>query len=229
MSHTLCPTEVLDEKCRESVAATLSNFQIDVDHASIPAEATLWSLLVQSLTHITRIFSLSDPKALLSEPTTMQQILRAVFPSSTLAFFTPETCTTLLSGLEEPEKALMLAQAICATVVLYCRLNDAEKDICGSLLAKELQLFTEGDQLRTVLEKLEGSHVFGQCFMKAQIEDAMVDAVMAARKDDVDLPSTELGVDSVYAIGVGAMGGVESEAKKWNMGLPWGFTIMALN
>ncbi|KAJ2894143.1 hypothetical protein MKZ38_007908 [Zalerion maritima] len=220
--HKLSPSELLDEKCRKSIEAILPSFSIDFGHASIPEDTNLWSLLESAQTNVSQIFNLADPAGFFSKQSTLQQIVRAVFPPSELAFFAPEEHTEILSCLEESEKALLLAQAVCAIIVVFARLDDAGKEICPGLLSTELQLFTEGDQLKTLMVKLENCHIWGKCYMKTQLEDAMLDAVEAARRDNIDLPDVNLGVDAQYGIQL-------SETNARNMGLPCGFHIMAIN
>ena len=117
---------------------------------------------------------------------------------------------------------MLLAQAICAVVVVFARLEDSGKEICPGLLSKELQLLSEGDQLRMLINHLESCHVFSKCFMKTQLEDAMIDAIQAARRDEIQPLDEDLASDVPYRICM-------DEIPARNMGLPWGFTIMSIN
>ena len=200
----------------------MSSFSINLGHAAIPEDTNLWSLVVAAMTVMSKFFSLIDPSGVLSSSASLEQILQTIFPPCQLAFFSPQEHTDMPSCLQESERALLLAQAICAIIVVFARLEDSGKEICQGLLSKELQLLSEDDQLRILMNNLENCHVFGKCFMKTQLEDAMMDAITAARRHDTQLPDVNLGADAQHGIRM-------SEIPARNMGLPWGFTIMSIN
>ncbi len=191
---------------------------------SIPAETSLFSLLDQSFTKITGIFNLNDPYAILKEPSALERILSSIFDTTSRAFVT-EKSVRILAGLDDHDKSCLYLQAVAGMVLIFQRLRSASTLLSSGLLSRELQLFAESEQRSAVLDKIGGSSLFSSCYTKTAIVDFVLAAVEereVAHHDSLSLNSTgaDLLSDSVAWV---------SDRPCKNMGMPWGFTIMALN
>lgn len=197
---------------------------VNLGRLSIPAETSLFAILNQCFTKIKAIFNLNDPRGLLAGTTTLERILRSIFDTTSLAFVT-EKSVRILRGLDNHDKLRLYVQAVAGIVLIFRRLKSTGIELSPSLLSRELQLFAESDQRHAVLDKIGGSSSFTTCRTKK----SMVDFVMAAieGRDVVhhgDLPLNAAGED-LWIDGAGWI----SDRPRKNMGLPWGFTIMAIN
>jgi hypothetical protein len=187
---------------------------------SIPAEACLFSLLNQCFNKTKAIFDLVDPSGVLAEPSTLERILNSIFDTTSLPFVT-EKSVRIAAGLDDHDKSCLFLQAVAGMVLIFRRLGLAGGIVTAGMLSRELQLFAECEQRRAVLEKIGGSHVFSTCYTRS----AVVDFLMAAINEQHDgMPLDNAGMD-LLSDSVACV----SDRPCKNMGLPWGFTIMALN
>ncbi|KAH7627982.1 hypothetical protein B0T09DRAFT_345604 [Sordaria sp. MPI-SDFR-AT-0083] len=97
------------------------------------------------------------------------------------------------------------------------------------LLSRELQLFADSEQRKTMLHRIGKTTLLSHCYTKDELVRFVVATledrgVLGQRHEDGGLPLNAVGEDLL------------SENVAWvsdrsckNMGLPWGFTIMALN
>jgi hypothetical protein len=132
----------------------------------------------------------------------------------------------IVAGLDDHDKSCLYVQAVAGMALFFRRLSVAGAVLSAASFSRELQLFAESEQRRAMLDKIGSTSLFSSCYTKR----SMVDFVSAAIENDGDaehndgLPVAKarenLSADSV------AWGGSRPYQ---NMGLPWGFTIMALN
>lgn len=197
---------------------------LNLGRLSIPAEACLFGLLDQCFTKIKGIFNLNDPSNVLGESSSLEQILNAVFDTTSLAFVT-EKSVRIVAGLDDHDKSCLFVQAVVGMVLVFRRLSTAPAVLSASLFSRELQLFAESEQRRAALDKIGGSALFSSCYTKSAVVDFLVTAVDEQTGGHHDsLPLNTAGADLL------------SDSVAWvsdrpckNMGLPWGFTIMTLN
>ncbi|KAK3385488.1 hypothetical protein B0H63DRAFT_183466 [Podospora didyma] len=193
----------------------------DMGRVSIPSETTLFELLSQCLAKFVTLFNINDSQGLLSDPSSLERMLRSIFDTDSRAFVT-ERSLRILAGLDGRDKACLFVQAVAGMTLIFQRLESALSQLSPRLFSRELQLFAESEQRRNMLEKVDGSPLFGSCYSKNTLVDFLAGAVSdreASRQ--YNLPSTTIGEDINVAWG-------GSRPCK-NMGLPWGFTIMAIN
>lgn len=191
---------------------------------SLPAETSLFSLLDQSFTKITGIFNLHDPHAILKQPSALERILTSTFDTTAHAFVT-EKSVRILAGLDDHDKSRLYLQAVAGMVLVLQRLRSARTLLSPGLFSRELQLFAESEQRAAVLDTIGSSRLSGACYTRNAIVDFVLAAVEergVAHHDNLPRDSTgeDLLSDSVAWVS-------DRPCKK--MGLPWGFTIMALN
>jgi hypothetical protein len=197
---------------------------LNLGRLSIPAEACLFSLLNQCFAKIKGIFNLNDPSNILAESSTLERILNAVFDTTSLAFVT-EKSVRIVAGLDDHDKSCLFVQAVAGMVLIFQRLSMASTVLSASVFSRELQLFAESEQRRAALDKIGGSALFSSCYTKSAVVDflmAAIDEQAGGHHDSLPLNTAgaELLSDSVAWV---------SDRPCKNMGLPWGFTIMALN
>ncbi|KAJ4287113.1 hypothetical protein N0V88_007735 [Collariella sp. IMI 366227] len=211
-------------QCQESISAAISLITLTHNHPSIPSNTCLFTLLNQCFTKIQSIFALDDYYSVLSSPSTLERILTATFDTASLGFVT-EKSVRIIAGLDDHDKISLYVQAVAGMVLVFRRLRSAGPVVSANLLARELQLFAESEQRGRVLEKIGHSALLSHCHSREGMVEFVVKA-MDEREDrhyaeTLPLPDgTDLLNDSVQWV---------SDRPCKNMGLPWGFTIMALN
>jgi hypothetical protein len=191
---------------------------------SVPAEACLFSLLSQCFSKIKGIFNLADPLGVLAEAPTLERILNSIFDTTSLPFVT-EKSARIVAGLDDHDKSCLFLQAVAGMVLVFRRLGLAGGVVSAGMLSRELQLFAECEKRRAVLEKIGASHVFSTCYTKSSVVDFVMTAIDERENGRHDsLPSDTAAADLLNDSAAWV-----SDRPCKNMGLPWGFTIMALN
>jgi hypothetical protein len=191
---------------------------------AVPQETTLLSLLSRCFAAFTGIYSLEDPNSVLAKPSSLERMLCSTFDTASRVFVT-ETSTRVLAGLDEHDKSCLFVQAVAGMAMIFQRLSAADQPLSSSIFLRELQLFAESDQRGHMLEKIEASSLLNSCYTTS----VMTDFVMAAIEDREtrhyeNLPLGRLGEDLLSD----SVAWVSDRPCKTN-GLPWGFTILAIN
>ncbi|KAK0649524.1 hypothetical protein B0T16DRAFT_389558 [Cercophora newfieldiana] len=211
-------------KCQAGVKASLNCLEFDMGRLAVPQDKTLSSLLDRCFSAFTTIYSLDDPHKVLSDPSSLERMLCSTFDTASRAFVT-ETSPQVLAGLDDHDKSCLFVQAVAGIGMIFERLSATDQALSSSVFLRELQLFAESDQRGHMLEKIEASSLLNSCYTTS----VMTDFVMAAIEDREtrhfeDLPLGRLGEDLLSD----SVAWVSDRPCKTN-GLPWGFTIMALN
>lgn len=152
-------------------------------------------------------------------------MLTAIFDATTRSIVL-ETEPELQDRIDGQAKAILLAQAVAGLICTFRRLV-RRGEISQGVLSGELQLFSESEERRRMLEVVERSHLFGYCLSRGQVGELILTAVESGGEGMGMLPSTTVGEDDVFV----RCGGVEKIGGRpyQDLGLPWGFTIMAIN
>ncbi|KAL1843970.1 hypothetical protein VTJ49DRAFT_6374 [Mycothermus thermophilus] len=207
---------------RASLESSLSFLRFDMGRLSLPSETCLHSVLDQCFTKIRGFFHLADPSNLLADASSLERVLNCIFDTTSLPFVT-ETTVRIAAGLDDHDKACLFVQAVAGMVLLFRRLAAVGVPVSERIFARELQLFAESEQRRALLETITGSPLLGSCYTKAVLVDFLEEVIDDPTTETV-LPDTTMKND------------FPSDPTAWisdrpckNMGLPWGFTIMALN
>ncbi|KAK0611200.1 hypothetical protein B0T14DRAFT_500353 [Immersiella caudata] len=211
-------------KCQAGVKASLNCLEFDMGRLAVPQEKTLLSLLGRCFAAFTQIYSLEDPQEVLSKPSSLERMLCSTFDTASRVFVT-ETSPQVLAGLDDHDKSCLFVQAVAGMAMIFQRLNAVGQALSPSIFLRELQLFAESDQRGHMLEKIEASSLLNSCYHTG----VMTDFVMAAIEDREtrhfeDLPLGRLGEDLLSD----SVAWVSDRPCKTN-GLPWGFTILAIN
>ncbi|KAK3949723.1 hypothetical protein QBC32DRAFT_400017 [Pseudoneurospora amorphoporcata] len=201
---------------RASIEAATSHISFPQGRLLVPPGTCLSTLLKQTLTNFTTNYDTHLPSSL-------NRILNSIFDTSCLAFVT-EKEFRIEAGLEDHDSVTLFVQAVAEMAVVFERLlracsssasssgNSDSGGLMTCLFSRELQLFAESEQRRTMLERIGGTSLLSHCYTKDEVVRSSL------------LPLKAVGEDSL------------SESVAWvsdwsckNMGLPRGFTVMALN
>jgi hypothetical protein len=127
-----------------------------------------------------------------------------------------------VAGLDDHDKSCLFVQAVAGMVLIFRRLSMAATVLLPSAFSRELQSFAACEQRRAALDRIGSSSLFSSCYTKAAVVDFLV-AAIDEHHDTLALRTT--GADLLLNDSVACV----SDRPCKNMGLPWGFTIMALN
>ncbi|KAM0270641.1 hypothetical protein ACHAQH_009357 [Verticillium albo-atrum] len=211
---------MMSQTCRQSVESVMPYFTVSMGQAAITSPS-IWKTLLRSFSHINQTYNLQDPQDILSSHASLKSILQTTFDREAEAFLDrhSESLDVLDDSLNGPAKARLLARAVAAIVAVFDHLSIYRGEITQETFDHHVQQFAKSDQCRRIISKIEESRVFSRCYAKSQLADVICQAV----EDGVDTASLGLGEDDQAAIEWA------SELPSRNMGLPWGFTILALN
>jgi len=197
-------------KCHASVEAALEPLSIVDGHLSIPTETCIFTLLSECYTKIRDIFGLNDPENVLGQPDALDSMLKVTFDTFHRSFVT-EKSTHVLADLDDHEKSSLYLQAVAGMVLIFQRLEAAGPELSQRLFSRELQLFAESDQRESVLETIDTTDIINSCFAKRAVVD-FISGVIEGRKKEQK--TEDQSVNAAWGK---------------NLGVPWGFTVMALN
>lgn len=232
----------------------MSLFTLDTGKVGTASETSLLSLINQWLPSAAETFGLAaapapaaatddddggSSKAVLLRPSAVEAMLNAVFDLDVRSLVVADDAhaASALSALDPSARARLLAQAVAGIVSILHRLallvgfHDQQQqeraEVTPAVLARELLLFAESPARRRVLDRLEhhcGGVFGGACLMKRDLAAVILAAVSCG---DVHFqpPAHAPCFDDYASDGFGW-----SEARPASdMGVPYGFTIMALN
>jgi len=207
-----------------SIEASLSPLQIQLGRLSLPSESSLHTLLAQSFSKLTEIFNIHDPSSLLTSQSTFQHIMDSILDTTSRPFVNPNS-EPILAGLDDHDKAVLYLQAVAGMVLVFERLKSCDSELSAGVLARKLRLFSESKERQSVLDAIAGSHCFSESYTRSDVVAFLVNAIEARKADEYP----PVGDKEQELLGLGKDSSWESERPCKNMGLPWGFTIMALN
>lgn len=195
-------------------------FSTSQGHASIQDTDSLWDSATQCFDKLVKSYGLAFDNRT-SHQDILRSILRATFDKDICGFLDndAQTISRLDDALDEVTKARVMAQAVAGMSVVLERLQHDDIPITAQRFNVEVQRFAQSEHRRRLVDMIEHSRTFGRCYATVQIRDVIVKAV----EDRCDTLADVLGEDGQTAIGWA------SELPSRNMGLPWGFTILALN
>ena len=196
----------------------------DMGRPAIPQETSLFSLLAQCFVRFKAAFELDDAQGILSSPSRLERILCSIFDTASRAFVT-DTSSRALAELDEHDKACLFVQAVAGMAMIFQRLSCVGRELSSNIFLRELQLFAESDQRQSMLDKIDASSLISSCYTTS----VMVDFVMAVieGRDTEHFEGLSLGKRGQDLLSDHIAWVSDRPCK--NMGLPWGFTIMALN
>ncbi|EJT82532.1 hypothetical protein GGTG_02505 [Gaeumannomyces tritici R3-111a-1] len=239
-SKQIVDDSALDKRCRAAVDASMSFFTLDTGKVGTTSETSLLSIISQWLPEAVKTFGLSaGSSAVLLQQSAVEAMLNAVFDLDVRPLVVADDAhaAEALAALEPEARARLLAQAVAGVVSILHRLALAVEfhqqqqsgepaEVTPAVLGRELLHFADAPARRRVLDRLDhcGGVFGGACLMKRDIAAVILAAVSCG---DVHFqpPTHTPSFDDYASDGFGW-----SEARPASdMGVPFGFTIMALN
>jgi hypothetical protein len=127
----------------------------------------------------------------------------------------------MVQYLDETTNARMLAQAITGMIILFQGFSN-QTEITPRLFDEELERFAESERRSQAMNKIQASNLFVRCYVRSQILGLIIDTA-GEKESRAVMPVVASDEDYQSVISWA------TELPPRNMGLPWGFTIMALN
>ncbi|KAL8420739.1 hypothetical protein RB594_003514 [Gaeumannomyces avenae] len=239
-SKQIVDDSALDKRCRAAVDASMSFFTLDTGKVGTTSETSLLSIISQWLPEAVKTFGLgAGSSAVLLQPSAVEAMLNAVFDLDVRPLVVADDAhaAEAVAALEPEARARLLAQAVAGVVSILHRLALAVEfqqqqqsgepaEVTPAVLGRELLHFADAPARRRVLDRLDhcGGVFGGACLMKRDIAAVILAAVSCG---DVHFqpPTHTPSFDDYASDGFGW-----SEARPASdMGVPFGFTIMALN
>ncbi|KAK2031641.1 hypothetical protein LX32DRAFT_650592 [Colletotrichum zoysiae] len=214
--------------CRKSIDSTMSHFTVSMGKASVQNNVSLWTTLSQCYDEVAGTFALQDPEGVLSAPESISKVVHATFDHDEHGLVEQDS-SAMANHLDDAAKAHMLAQAVAGTVAFFRRLASSPSHtrrggpVTQAGFDREVRRFAECELRSAMIRKIDESRLFGRCYTKSQIADLIMDAVEGGGVSDSD--DAEFASEDEYQNAIGWA----TELPARNMGLPWGFTIMAIN
>lgn len=198
--------------------AAVEVFAVKDGRAYVPSDLCPRLVLSKTLQTIASVFQLEVEAGLdLSSEETLHRVLQAMFDADTQDFLEHDS-SNIFSHLTAEEKDRILAQAIAAATAIFRRLAETQQTVTTGLLNREAQLYAESEQRPLTHDTIEDSPVFDFCHHKNQIAEMILDAMEA---DESPASPSALTVNESVDFSLNTNAG--------NMGLPWGFHVMAIN
>ncbi|KAK0660800.1 hypothetical protein QBC41DRAFT_236419 [Cercophora samala] len=213
------PSSPSNSKLHQSLLTTLSPLTLTHTHLSLPQYHP--TLLTTALAALTKIYSLPFTPSL-------PHLLSAILPTSTTPILLDET-GALLSGLDDQATTTLYIQAVTG-LALLCENLSKHENLTAGMVERERRLFEDSKQKMEVLERIEDGGLLGECYTVEAVVEYIVDVVERQHQEE-----EQEGLLVLEGVEVEEV--VTNEKVDWemgsrpygNMGLPWGFTIMALN
>ncbi|KAJ4317406.1 hypothetical protein N0V84_007383 [Fusarium piperis] len=206
-----------------AVNAAIEVFAIEEGHVTIPNDLCPLEVLFSTLRKVSAVFNLEICAEVdLSCRKILHRLLQSIFDTNTQSFLEQET-SEIFAHLSAKQKARILAQAIATFTILFQRLAETGEKVTYGVLNREAQLFAESEQRTMMQDAIEGNPIFEDCQRKSDIADAILTAMDADESPaSPQLVAADDKIDFTFSPGAAL------EHSK-NMGVPWGFTVMALN
>jgi hypothetical protein len=207
---------------------------IHSNHVSILSDFTLHSVCSAIYHSAVAAFAIPGSQKVLAPESSLAKVLSAIFDNDHRAFVL-EDSDRILAVLDGEAKGCILTQAIAGMLFILCRLaatypqGAAHGELTAQAFERELRRFARSEQRTSILEKIEKSHLWGNCFAKIELRDLIMEALKTAREEtenseDPLSPALELEDDIPDPVAW-----VNEQRPIRDLGVPEGLTIMALN
>ncbi|KAM7188262.1 hypothetical protein V8F20_010639 [Naviculisporaceae sp. PSN 640] len=220
-------------KCQDGITASLDYLNIEGGRLSIQPETKLLDILAGCFSNFVDIFDLQDEEKTLSSPSALEDVMKSIFDNENQAFVT-EDSLQIVEGLEAKEKLSLFLQSVTGMAMVFQHLALSGANMTPSALARELEIFSEEDERHDMLEKVAASRFLNTCSDKKDLVVSLMKIVEDEDEDDTTV--LETNHHNLVTSWVASKQSINTEIEEWdssrpckNMGLPWGFTILALN
>lgn len=107
----------------------------------------------------------------------LRKMLSAIFDADHRAFVLDEPDPRILATMDADAKACIFAQAIAGLVHLLRKVATCSSTLSPQVFDAKLRRFAESDERRIMLDAIEKSPVWSNCFEKAHIGSMIMDAI----------------------------------------------------
>lgn len=204
---------------------------IHSNHVTTLPDTSLYSLCQQIYTSALQNLSLTPFSHLLS----LQSILTATFDPTHHAFVLNDSSDTqrILAVLDADARACLFAQAIAGMVYFLRMVAECTSPLTPERIEAKLRRFEEGEARKAMLEAVETSPVWTDCFEKAQIGELILEVVTGrkgvATVDEHKDEDTAVSVVEINDDLVNEPVFNDGPHLTRDLGVPDVFTIMVLN
>lgn len=206
-------------------------FVIHTNRVTTLPDTSLFALCQQIYDSALQNFSLTPASHLLS----LQSILTATFDPTHRAFVLDDSPDTqrILAVLDADARACIFAQAIAGVVSFLRTVAECTSPLTKERVEAKLRRFAQSEARHAMLEAVETSPVWTDCFEKAQISSLILKAVAGQsnvagvaekKEEDASVSVVELDKDLVNEPVFN-----DGPHLKRDLGVPDVFTIMVLN
>ncbi|KAK4217492.1 hypothetical protein QBC37DRAFT_414622 [Rhypophila decipiens] len=220
-------------KCQEGITASLGYLALEAGQLSVPTDNKLLDTLAECLSTFVNIFALEDEEKALSSPSTLETVLKSIFDNEN-EVFVMEDSLLLVEGLSDQERLSLFLQAVTGMAMVFQHLSLSGATMTPSALERELEIFSEGDERHEMLEKVEASRFLTACYDKKDLGVYLMKIV--EDEDEEEDITPENHNHNLVTSWSATKQTINTDSDEWdssrpckNMGLPWGFTILALN
>lgn len=228
---TILPTNLETNSAAATIETSHPLFVIHTNRVTTLPDTSLFALCQKIYDSALQNLSLTPYSHLLS----LQSILTATFDPTHRAFVLDDSPDTqrILAVLDADARACIFAQAIAGMVHFLRSVAECTSPLNKERIDAKLRRFADSEARHVMLEAVETSPVWTDCFEKAQISDLIlkavtgqnnVDVVSEKNKEDTAVSVVELGDDLVNEPVFN-----DGPHLKRDLGVPDVFTIMVLN
>lgn len=206
---------------------------MEAGHLSIQPNTKLLDILGGCFSNFVNIFALNDEEKTLSSPSALEDVMKSIFDNENQAFVT-EDSLQVVEGMSDHEKLSLFLQSVTGMAMVFQHFSLSGANMTPSALERELEIFSDEDERHEMLEKVAASRFLKTCYDKKDLVASLMKIV--EDEDEDDNSSLENHNHNMVSSWAASKQTISTETDEWdssrpckNMGLPWGFTILALN
>ncbi|KAI3396093.1 hypothetical protein diail_510 [Diaporthe ilicicola] len=166
---------VLDAKCRETIETSYPLFVIHHNHVTTIPDETIFHLCRCIFASALQKLPVQNQDAI--DFLCLRKMLSAIFDADHRAFVLDEPDQRILATMDADAKACIFAQAIAGLVYLLRKIATCSCTLSPQVLDAKLRRFAESAERRVMLDAIEKSPVWSNCFEKAHIGNMIMDAI----------------------------------------------------
>lgn len=169
----------------------------------------------------------------------LRRMLSSIFDADHRAFVLDDPDPRILETMDADAKACIFAQAVAGLVYLLRKVATCSCTLSREVFDAKLARFAASDERRVMLDAIEKSPVWSNCFEKAHIGNMIMDAINGKPVAGADVVSAAADKKRSTAVSVVEVSAEKDVSTKqlWddgphlqrNFGVPDVFQIMVLN
>lgn len=228
---------ILDAKCRETIETSYPLFVIHHNHVTTIPDETIFHLCRCIFASALQKLPVQNQSAI--DFLCLRKMLSSVFDEDHRAFVLDEPDPRILATMDADAKACIFAQAVAGLVYLLRKVATCSVTLSPEVFDAKLARFAASEERRVMLDAIEKSPVWSNCFEKAHIGNMIMDAIKGKAVAGADVVSAAADKKRGTQVSVVEISPKPDMADKqlWddgphlqrNFGVPDVFQIMVLN